>query len=190
MRPSRTYLSPLLFVWMLRITLPPESDLSYGSHPSARMGFLWPSLAILCAVISTISANPTTGATTVTLDNGAFIGSTSHGIAQFLGIPFAQPPCVSALSPIPYLSSLIRPIYYQHTVLVTYVSVFPKSLALIMAPIMLPHLVLLVHNRRSRGLIQLIYPRRRQIIFKPSFPHWQETSRAVKIVRRSFTGLK
>ncbi|KAH9970754.1 Alpha/Beta hydrolase protein [Lactifluus volemus] len=29
---------------------------------------------------------------TVTLDNGAFIGTTSDGINKFLGIPFAQPP--------------------------------------------------------------------------------------------------
>lgn len=36
-------------------------------------------------------------APTVKLDNGTFIGAASGQVNKFLGIPYAQPPCVSSL---------------------------------------------------------------------------------------------
>ena len=54
-------------------------------------------LVTLCAAIAAVSVIPTIRATTVQLDNGTFIGTTSNGVNKFLGIPFAQPPCVTSL---------------------------------------------------------------------------------------------
>jgi acetylcholinesterase len=54
-------------------------------------------LVTLCAAISALSVIPTTHAATVQLDDGTFIGTTSDGVNNFLGIPFAQPPCVTSL---------------------------------------------------------------------------------------------
>jgi hypothetical protein len=76
------------------------------------MGFLQASLVALCAVISTVSAIHINIATTVKLDNGTFIGTKSNGITKFLGIPFAKPPSVTLLWPIPCLPRLTYCTYY------------------------------------------------------------------------------
>jgi len=56
--------------------------------------------AIYTAAIITVSATPTTPSTPhiVTLDQGTFTGTTSDSVVKFLGIPFAQPPSVLAVS--------------------------------------------------------------------------------------------
>ena len=59
------------------------------------MGFLQACLLSFCAGISAVLAIPTIRTTTVMLDNGTFIGTTSNGLNKFLGIPFAHPPCVT-----------------------------------------------------------------------------------------------
>ena len=53
-------------------------------------------LCLLSTFICAASAFPLTprGAPTVQLDQGTFIGTTDGTTNKFLGIPFAQPPCV------------------------------------------------------------------------------------------------
>ena len=68
------------------------------------MAFLRGLLITTCAATATVLAAPTIHATTpiVTLDEGKFIGTTANGTDSFLGIPFAQPPCVvGVLAPCP-----------------------------------------------------------------------------------------
>ncbi|TFY81862.1 hypothetical protein EWM64_g2152 [Hericium alpestre] len=50
--------------------------------------------AYTCAVLDTRDAWPT-----IQLDNGTFIGKAFGNVTQFLGIPFAQPPCPQQATP-------------------------------------------------------------------------------------------
>ncbi|KAH9970733.1 carotenoid ester lipase precursor [Lactifluus volemus] len=56
------------------------------------MASLKSSFLTLCAVMPMVLANLEVASPTVTLDSGSFTGTTSNGINNFLGIPFAQPP--------------------------------------------------------------------------------------------------
>ncbi|KAH9970755.1 carotenoid ester lipase precursor [Lactifluus volemus] len=80
------------------------------------MGFLQASLVALCAVISTVSAIHINIATTVKLDNGTFIGTTSNGITKFLGIPFAKPPIGDLRFRLPQEHGPYRDIVYNASV--------------------------------------------------------------------------
>ena len=61
------------------------------------MTFLRASLVFICIATATVLAAHPAGPI-VTLDKGTFIGATASGVNKFLGIPFAQPPCVVQLS--------------------------------------------------------------------------------------------
>jgi hypothetical protein len=90
------------------------------------MVFLRALLVAIWAATSTVSAAPSAYANypIVTLDSGTFIGTTANGTNRFLGIPFAQPPCVVDFGLALHPSWLTL----QPTELVACASVCPKRL--------------------------------------------------------------
>ncbi len=83
-------------------------------------------LGVIALYLGVSLAAPTDSGPTVKLDSGTFLGETDGDTDNYLGIPFAKPPCVQCLFLL--VDALIE--LYSNPGLEIYASVFPLPMTL------------------------------------------------------------